>query len=104
MDNTITALKNLYVALGGNAADVANKVTIPDMINAIATVAPSAELPAVSSTDNGNVLTVVEGVWAKAALPTPDPELPAVTSEDNGRILKVVDGVWALGDDETTIG
>lgn len=36
MDNTIDALKNLYVALGGVAADVANVVIIPDMINAIA--------------------------------------------------------------------
>lgn len=46
MDNTITALQNLYVAMGGvltdtyeNVADgasVANLVTIPDMINAIA--------------------------------------------------------------------
>ena len=132
MDNTITALKNLYVALGGTAADVANKVTIPDMINAIATVAPSAELPAVTGSDNGNVLTVVGGVWAKAALPTPTAELPevtgddngdvltvvegswakaeipaelpAVTADDNGRILKVVDGVWALGDDNITDG
>ncbi len=36
MDNTITALKNLYVALGGTAADVADLVIIPDLINAIA--------------------------------------------------------------------
>lgn len=46
MDNTITALQTLYVALGGaltdtyeNIADgapVANLVIIPDMINAIA--------------------------------------------------------------------
>lgn len=129
MDNTITALKNLYVALGGTAADVANKVTIPDMINAIATVVPSGDLPAVTGADNGNVLTVVGGVWAKAALPAVLPtvtgddngdvltvvegvwnkaeipaELPAVTSDDNGRILKVVDGVWALGDDNITDG
>lgn len=37
MDNTITALQNLYAALGGTAADVANITIIPDMINAIAT-------------------------------------------------------------------
>lgn len=37
MDTTIKALQNLYVALGGTAADVANLVTIPDMINAVAT-------------------------------------------------------------------
>lgn len=46
MDNTIQALQNLYVALGGKLTDtyeiiadgatVANLVTIPDMINAIA--------------------------------------------------------------------
>lgn len=37
MDNTLDALRNLYVALGGQAADVANLVIIPDLINAIAT-------------------------------------------------------------------
>lgn len=36
MDNTITALQNLYIALGGDAADVANITIIPEMINAIA--------------------------------------------------------------------
>jgi hypothetical protein len=35
MDNTITALQNLYVALGGDAADVANINIIPEMIDAI---------------------------------------------------------------------
>lgn len=76
MDNTITALKNLYVALGGTAADVAEINLIPDMINAIATQAATVvsaanakELPSVTSSDNGNVLTVVEGKWNKAALP-----------------------------------
>ena len=36
MDDTIKALTNLYVALGGSAADVAGLVIIPDMVNAIA--------------------------------------------------------------------
>ena len=73
MDKTIDALKALYVALGGTASDVADVTLIPDMINAIATVMPTAiaaELPKVSSSDNGKVLTVVSGKWAKAALPT----------------------------------
>lgn len=67
MDTTVEALKALYVALGGTAADVANVTLIPDMINAIATVASSAtkaELPAVKAADNGKVLTVVSGKWA----------------------------------------
>lgn len=36
MDTTVEALKNLYEALGGTAADVQNITLIPDMINAIA--------------------------------------------------------------------
>lgn len=73
MDNTITALQALYVALGGTASTVANITIIPDMINAIATLISSggtAELPAVTATDNGKVLTVVSGKWEAAALPT----------------------------------
>ena len=77
MDTTIVALRNLYVALGGTAADVANLVIIPDLINAIATqaatvtaAATTKELPSVSSTDNNKVLTVVSGKWAKADLPS----------------------------------
>lgn len=73
MNNTIDALKALYVALGGSAGTVANIVLIPDMINAIATLVSSgatAELPKVTSTDNGKVLTVVSGKWAKADLPS----------------------------------
>lgn len=36
MDTTVIALRNLYVALGGTASDVADLVIIPDLINAIA--------------------------------------------------------------------
>lgn len=75
MDTTIVALKNLYVALGGSAADVADVVIIPDMINAIATVAGAVKTAATAS------------------------ELPAVTASDNGKVLKVVDGAWAVGAD-----
>ena len=77
MDNTLDALRNLYVALGGTASDVANLVIIPELINAIATQAATVtaaanakELPAVTSTDNNKVLTVVSGKWAKADLPS----------------------------------
>lgn len=72
MDTTVQALQTLYAALGGTPADVANINTIPDMINAIAAHVSSggaAELPAVSTTNNGQVLTVVSGQWAAADLP-----------------------------------
>ena len=51
MDNTIKALQNLYVAMGGaltdtyaniaDGASIANLVIIPDMINAIAALKTS---------------------------------------------------------------
>lgn len=81
MDNTIKALQNLYVALGGELTDtyetiaggvpVSGYVIIPDMINAIAAL-------------------VTSGVTK---------ELPTVSAEDNGSVLKVVDGEWAVGED-----
>lgn len=53
-----------------------------------------AGLPAVTGTDDGKVLTVVNGAWDKAAVPT---ELPSVASTDNGKFLEVVAGQWAVG-------
>ena len=107
---TVDALKSLYTALGGKSTDtystiaggiaVSDYVLIPDCISAIAEVAGSTiELPAVTTTDNGDVLTVSAGKWSKAA---PVKELPAVTAEDNGSVLKVVDGAWAVGTDNIT--
>lgn len=101
MDNTIDALRKLYVALGGDADDVADLVIIPDLINAIAALIASgatAELPKVTSTDNGKILLVSAGKWAKGDAPT---ELPAVTADDNGKVLKVADGAWGVGEDAT---
>lgn len=72
MNTTVEALKGLYAALGGTPADVAGITLIPDMISAIAEhigTGGAAELPAVSATNNGQVLTVVEGAWAAADLP-----------------------------------
>lgn len=81
MDNNMIALQNLYVALGGSLTDtyedIANGVPVsdytikPDIINAIAqqltealTEIEAAELPTVTSDDNGKVLKVVDGAWA----------------------------------------
>lgn len=91
--NTIEALQQLYVALGGDIADVQNITITPEMISALTEVAAAAasELPAVKSTDNGKVLTVVSGKWAKADVPT---ELPSVSGTDNGKLLGVSSGKW----------
>lgn len=72
MRQTVTALKALYVALGGSASTVAGMTLIPDLINAIAAI-----------------------VTASGGL------LPAVDAEDNGKVAKVDDGAWGVGTDST---
>ena len=99
----VEALKTIYTALGGNSADVANLTIIPDVLSAIATQLTTAGvatnlLPTVTTTNNGQLLTVSAGKWTAANAPT---ELPAVTAENNGAVLKVVDGAWAIGTDLT---
>lgn len=62
----VDALKNVYTALGGAADDVKNISDNAGMINAIATVIPTAlagVLPAVTATNNGSVLKVADGKW-----------------------------------------
>ena len=95
MDTVVDALKNLYTALGGTASDVADVTTAAGMIDAIADLDVSGgdSLPTVTEADNSKVLSVVEGVWNKADIPT---ELPAVTSSDSGKVLTVnSNGNWA---------
>lgn len=122
---TVEALKELYYSLGGEASAVADIEDINSMILKIAKLNlghQPAELPAVTTTDNGkalmvsggkwvasnitfptelpavtveddnDVLTVVSGAWAKAAAPV---ELPTVTGANDGQVLTVVDGAWA---------
>ena len=92
---TPEALRAVYAALGGTAADVADLVTTPEIISAIATLLAAGDfgiLPTVGADDNGKVLTVSGGEWA-AVMPTP--ELPTVSATDNGDVLTVVEGAWA---------
>lgn len=91
----LEALEEVYVALGGDSKDF-TATTNAEGIHLISTVASSgggSGLPSVTSADNGDVLTVVEGAWAKAEATK---ELPAVTSSNNGQVLMVVDGEWAV--------
>lgn len=66
MDN-LTALKALYVTLGGSADTVANMTVSADVIYAMSQLSLSVqpELPSVSKTDEGKVLKVDgNGKWA----------------------------------------
>ena len=61
------ALRKLFTAKGGSASTVKNK-SVAGIINEIAKIAgEDSALPAVTADDNGDVLTVVEGEWGKAA-------------------------------------
>ena len=96
MGETVKALFAIYTALGGSASTDEIK-TIPEALELIAayiTTAGLCGLPEVSASDNGDILRVVDGAWAKA-----DAELPAVTASDNGSVLKVADGAWGIGTD-----
>lgn len=68
----LEALKLVYTALGGSADNFTAK-TNAEAIAAIATVIPTAtaaELPKVTASNNGQVLTVKSGKWAAADLPS----------------------------------
>lgn len=63
---TVDELKTLYVKLGGNIADVANLQTDAELIDKIEDLDLTAgRLPEVTTDDNGDILSVVEGAWAK---------------------------------------
>lgn len=69
----VEALRNLYTALGGSADDAAAMTKNEELINAIATIIPTALagiLPDASKATAGQVLTVVNGEWKAANLPS----------------------------------
>ena len=75
---TIEALFDLYQALGGDVDEISTLETIPELLEEISEVAGSTiELPGVTASDNGDVLTVVDGKWAKA-----EASAPTLSSED----------------------
>lgn len=72
----LEALKAIYTALGGSAAIPAD-ATNADVLSMIATAAAAVttaattkELPTVTSSNNGQVLTVDGGKWKAKDLPT----------------------------------
>jgi len=93
---TIEALRELYVKMGGSAADVADLELTPELIEAITNIysgGGGSGLPEVTDADNGKALLVQEGAWDKGTLPS---GLPTVTASDNNKSLRVVNGAWAV--------
>ena len=67
----------------------------------VAMDAPSGSgLPTVTTSNNGQILGVSGGTWTVMNAPS---GLPTVTTEDNDKVLTVVDGVWTVSElPETT--
>lgn len=71
----VEALKALYVALGGSsnsftATTIAEAIAqVAVVAGTVATAATTQELPKVTSSNNGQVLTVDGGKWKAKALP-----------------------------------
>lgn len=59
-------------------------------------VGSGSSLPDVSDSDNGKIMTVVDGVWTAQTLTISHPiELPTVSTSDAGKFLRVsADGLW----------
>lgn len=78
MKTNVQSLKDLYVKLGGSLTDTYSDIAggiavsgysvISDVIEACAKKAVPAELPSVTDADDGDVLAVTDGTWAKAEL------------------------------------
>ena len=87
------ALDKIYEALKGAETDGQGSIeySLTKIAETLET-GSNVNLPAVTSDDNGDVLTVVEGNWSKADIPS---QLPTVTTTDNGDVLTVVEGEWA---------
>lgn len=88
MKTTVQALKELYAKLGGDLADVALIERIPEMIEALNSIAVA--VPAPTAEDEGKVMTVGEDGELGFA-----DALPPVTSADAGKVLAVDEqGAW----------
>lgn len=55
-----------YVPTEWKTGDIVTAAKLNKLEEAVANAGGGSELPAVTSDDNGDVLTVVEGAWAKA--------------------------------------
>ena len=68
-NSTVTdALKKIFLALGGDTQKLQDDHNLTDYLDDLGDAlvnAVKAELPAVTSTDNGKVLKVTDGAWAK---------------------------------------
>lgn len=68
MKTIVKALKAIYVAFGGQASAVAGLKTTSEVLDALKNVVTCGNLPTAGVEDNGKILKVIEGAWAKATV------------------------------------
>lgn len=88
----VEALKAVYVALGGDTADVANALTIVNVLNAISDLLDGADDAITNPEAIANIAAVASGVAPK---PTQEKTVaPSTTSQevtaDTGKVLSKV--------------
>lgn len=89
--NNVEALKALYVALGGTADNVANAVTIVDVLNAISNLFSGDT----DATTNAEAIANIAEVAGSINKPTQDKTVTPTTSKqtvtaDSGKVLNKV--------------
>lgn len=106
--SNVGALKTLYVALGGNTADVANAVTSVDVLNAIAALLEGDDDAILNAQAIANIAAVASGLTPK---PTQNKTVTPTTSKqtikaDDGKTLGTVtvNAVTAAIDANITAG
>lgn len=73
--NINDALKELYLALGGNSSAFKNGMTVTDytaLLKNVLSGGGGSGLPEVTEDDNGDILKVIGGEWSKAKNLGPD--------------------------------
>lgn len=93
------ALRDLFLAHGGDASELADNKSLSDFIADVSTVLGSNATGEITpALESGTKIAdyTLNGVEGSLYAPTLEDELPDVSEVADGAILAVVDGAWTL--------